>query len=95
MHYFFDRQADGNYNMAINTFITVEYGNRVGKGNWWHTIGAGYLVSSQGNYFGTNTYKFSVGIGRMRKFGPHFSPTLFVTDNFRTAFPGLRFGVGF
>ncbi|MES2732881.1 MAG: hypothetical protein V4714_14095 [Bacteroidota bacterium] len=94
MHYFFDRQPDGKYNMAINTFLTLELAHRTG--NFWQKVGVGYLVGSQGNYFGKNTVKLSLNLySKPRQFNLHLIPELIITDNFKTAFPGIRVGVGF
>jgi hypothetical protein len=94
MHYFFDRQPDGKYNMAINTFLTLEVAHHTGS--FWQKVGVGYLVGSQGNYFGKNTVKFSLNLfSKPRQYNLHLIPELIITDNFKTAFPGIRLGVGF
>ncbi len=97
MHYFFDRREDGKYGMAINTFVTLEVAQGVGRtAKLWQKIGVGYLVSRQGDYFGKNTFKLSLSLTTKPRHGSlHLIPELIITDNFKTAFPGIRIGVGF
>lgn len=95
MHYFFDRRENGSYGMAINTFVTVEYGQSFNRGKLWQKFGAGYLVGRQGNYFSENTFKASLSLGTKKHEGLHLIPELIFTDNFKSVFPALRVGIGF
>lgn len=94
MHYFFQRRPDSDdYRMDINTFVGVEYAHNLNK--YSQSIGVWYLVNRQGNYFKGDTYKFSLNLFQKRDSHFRLNPELIVTDNFRTAFPGIRVGVGF
>jgi hypothetical protein len=96
-HYFFDRNENKNYDMHVNTFVTAFYKRNFSKSSLtdrWGGIGLGYLVKSAGSYFEGNTFKASIFIT------PNNSeisiiPELIVSDDFKTVFPSLRFGLTF
>ncbi|SDM08772.1 hypothetical protein SAMN05421823_110124 [Catalinimonas alkaloidigena] len=91
LHYFFARQPEGNYKMDVNTFVSVAYARRFPQSIVG--LGAGYLVRNKGDYFGDNTIKLFGWLGGVEK-NYRVYPELIITDNFKTVFPGIRFGIG-
>jgi hypothetical protein len=96
-HYFFDRNIDKSYDMHVNTFVTAYYKYNFSKSSIsdrWGGIGIGYLVKSRGDYFKGNTFKASIFIS------PDDSdisivPEIIITNDFKSVFPSLRFGLTF
>jgi len=90
----FDFASEGNMN--INTFLNLGYAwdleRKTDKANILG-VELGYLISRQGDLFGENTFKFAVNWSPAKLVT--VSPQLFVTDNFKQAFPGVRIGFGF
>lgn len=87
---------DQENNMSINTFLNVGYSFDVSrKEDETDMLGVelGYLISKQGELFGDNTFKFGVNWSPAKNI--MVTPTLYVTDNFKQAFPGIRIGFGF
>ena len=90
----FDFDTESNTN--INTFLNVGYGwntKKQGKKIDLLAIELGYLISKQGDLFGENTFKLGVNWSPAK--GIFVSPQLYITDNFKTAFPAIRIGFGF
>lgn len=89
----FDFDAEDNLN--INTFLNVGYSFNVGnKTKKPDMLGVelGYLISKQGNLFGDNTFKLGVNWSPAKYMS--VTPALYITDNFKQAFPGIRIGFG-
>lgn len=90
----FDFASEGSMN--INTFLNLGYAwdleRKTDKPNILG-LELGYLVSRQGELFGENTFKIAVNWSPAKFV--KVSPQLFVTDNFKQAFPGVRIGFGF
>ena len=87
---------DPENNMSINTFLNVGYRFDVSrKEDKPDILGVelGYLISQQGELFGDNTFKLGVNWSPAKNI--MVTPTLYVTDNFNQAFPGVRIGFGF
>lgn len=86
--YFFEKQDD-RWSTYVNTFVTGSYAHNFSKDKSrtnWHEISFGYLVGNNGDYFGENTFVLSYGNEHMK-----IRPELYVTDNFRSIFPGFSF----
>jgi len=87
---------DAEDKMNINTFLNLGYSFNVGdKSKKPSMLGVelGYLIAQQGEMFGDNTFKLGVNWSPAKHIV--VSPTLYVTDNFSQAFPGVRIGFGF
>jgi len=87
---------DAENNMHINTFLNLGYRWTPDKKSENPTlIGAevGYLIVKQGDLFNDNTFRFSFNWSPVKHV--MVSPQLYVTDNFKQAFPGIRVGFGF
>jgi hypothetical protein len=87
---------DAENKMNINTFLNLGYSfNIASKNEEPDMLGVevGYLISRQGDLFGENTLKFGVNWSPVNLV--NVSPHLYVTDNFKQAFPGVRIGFGF
>lgn len=87
---------DAEKNMSINTFLNVGYSWDVSRKSEKPSMlgfDLGYLIVKQGEMFGENTFK----IGATWSPAKHIfvSPQLFITDNFKQSFPGIRVGFGF
>jgi hypothetical protein len=89
----FDFNEDNTIN--LNTFLNVGYQWDLDKtAEKPNVIGVelGYLVSKQGDLFGENTFKFGVNWSPAKHI--NVSPQLYITDNFKTVYPGIRIGFG-
>ena len=90
----FDFDAENNVN--INTFLNLGYKwtlNSSSKDPMTFGMDIGYLAWKQGDLFGENTVKLSFNWSPAKHV--YVSPQLYVTDNFKQAFPGVRIGFGF
>jgi len=88
----FDLEND----MSINTFLNVGYSFDISrKEDKPSMLGfdLGYLIVKQGEMFGENTFKLGATWSPAKHI--NVSPQLFITDNFKQAFPGIRIGFGF
>lgn len=80
----------------LNTFMNVGYGwniSKEDKRNNLLKVELGYLISKQGNLFGENTFRVGMNWSPLK--GVFVSPHLYITDNFKTVYPGIRIGFGF
>ncbi len=87
---------DDNDKVKLNHFLNLGYRNNFSsdrKKTNWIGVELGYLTNRNGDFFGKNTLRFSVNwdIGRYMS----ISPSLYMTDNFTTFYPGIRLGIGF
>ncbi|GEM_PF-1040425 len=90
----FDFSAENETN--INTFLNIGYAwnpNKKADKNELLGFELGYLVSRQGELFGENTFRIAANWSPLK--GVYVSPQLYISDNFDTAFPGIRIGFGF
>ncbi|MEO1055084.1 MAG: hypothetical protein AAFX87_30900 [Bacteroidota bacterium] len=96
LHYLFDRGEDGDFNMHINTFVSGFYGFNLSgdKDPRWLSLGIGYLVNESGGYFSGDTFKITAQFETNWN-SVDIAPELFITDDFGTIFPGIRFGLTF
>lgn len=89
----FDFGAESNIN--INTFLNLGYrwemNNKSVKRDFMG-IELGYLISKQGDLFGENTFKFGLNWSPAKHI--NVTPQLYITDNFKTVYPGIRIGFG-
>lgn len=89
----FDFGAESNIN--INTFLNLGYkwemNNKSVKRDFMG-IELGYLISKQGDLFGENTFKFGLNWSPAKLI--NVTPQLYITDNFKTVYPGIRIGFG-
>lgn len=87
---------DAEDKMNINTFLNLGYKWSLDKKSEKpNVLGVelGYLIVQQGDLFGENTIKMGVNWSPAKYIT--VSPQLFITDNFGSAFPGIRVGFGF
>jgi hypothetical protein len=90
----FDFMEESTVN--LNGFLNLGYRNNLSnnkdKPNWLG-VEVGYLVNSQGDLFGKNTFKLGVNweLGRYVS----VSPQLYMSDNFNQFYPAIRIGFGF
>jgi len=87
---------DSEKKMHINTFLNVGFGwniNTQAKRNELLGLEVGYLISRQGDLFGENTFKLGANWSPLKSV--YVSPQLYITDNFKTAYPAIRIGFGF
>lgn len=93
---FFEKANQNAENQNFqNLFIEASLGNRINnlkvkKSRLINefSFGAGYLILDRGNYFGNNTFKL---FGTIVPDGSFigFKPEVFITNNFKTIYPGL------
>jgi len=87
---------DAEQNMSINTFLNLGYRwtlNQRSENPTSFGIDIGYLTWKQGDLFGDNTVKLTFNWSPAKHV--YVSPQLYLTDNFKQAFPGVRIGFGF
>jgi len=87
---------DTESKMSINTFLNLGYKWNLDKRSEKPNvlgIELGYLIIKQGDFFGENTFKLGVNWSPAKHIT--VSPQLYITDNFNSAFPGIRIGFGF
>ena len=87
---------DAEKNMSINTFLNAGYSWDISKKSDKPSMlgfDIGYLIVKQGDMFGENTFKLGATWSPAKYI--NVSPQLFITDNFKQAFPGVRIGFGF
>jgi len=90
----FDLDPENSVN--LNTFLNLGYQWTMNKKEKNHDMlgfEVGYLIAKQGDLFGKNTVKigFNWSLLKFVSVNPH----LYISDNFKTAFPGVRIGFGF
>ena len=88
--------ADGTFRNRTNSFLSLSYSHRFGhptgthddSGTTWGSIGAGYLITRNGDYFTGKTMKFffSTTTGKFS-----ITPEFYLTNDFKTFHPGLKF----
>ncbi len=86
---------DAEDKMNINTFLNAGYQwdiNHKSDKREYLGVELGYLISKQGDLFGKNTFKLGVNWSPAKFIT--VSPQLYITDNFKTAYPALRIGFG-
>lgn len=79
----------------INTFLNLGYQwemNNKSEKRDFMGVELGYLISKQGDLFGENTFKFGINWSPAKLI--NVSPQLYITDNFKTIYPGIRIGFG-
>ncbi|MEO9483493.1 MAG: hypothetical protein ABJG47_08620 [Ekhidna sp.] len=77
----------------LNGFLTGFFNLKYGNGNEVG-VGLGYLIHSEGDFYSGRTFKLSLFSQRSEsKF--NFTPELVYTNDFKQAFPALRFGLSF
>ena len=89
----FDFNTESNLN--INTFLNIGHRwNLDKKSEKPNMLGVelGYLIVKQGDLFGKNTFKLGVNWSPAKHIS--VSPQLYISDNFKTAYPGIRIGFG-
>jgi hypothetical protein len=89
----FDFDTESNIN--VNTFLNLGYQWNIDKyAEKPRLLGVelGYLISKHGDLFGENTFKMGFNWSPVK--GVYVSPQLYITDNFKTMFPGIRIGFG-
>ena len=92
MNYFFERDANKNFNTFINTFISGEYLLYGQKRGGWHGLGVGYLLLNQGDYYKDVTMKIYL-IQTIKNID--LKPELIFVNNFKALFPGFTIAYGF
>lgn len=82
--------------MNINTFLNVGYQFHFineDKEAGFMGLEFGYLISRQGNLFDESTFRF--GLNKSITKHVTFSPQLYMEDNFKRFYPGVRLDVNF
>ena len=86
----------GESNVNLNGFLNLGYrynfSKNIKKPNWLG-VEMGYLVNSQGELFGKNTFKFGLDWELGKNIS--VSPQLYFSDNFSEIYPAIRIGFGF
>ena len=83
--------------MNINTFLNAGFRWNLDKDEEtpdWLGFEIGYLVGQEGNLFGDNTWKVGLNWSLIKGRSISVSPHLYMTDNFKTVYPGIRVGIG-
>ncbi len=92
---FFTFKDNGSgYQTQNNIFLEGTIGNRINNSIANYGVvselsaGIGYLIHREGNYFTNHTLKVFVNVGLKNSF-IKIRPELYITDQFKNAFPGL------
>ena len=91
----FDFSTESNLN--INTFLNAGFRWNLDKDEEtpdWLGFEVGYLIGQEGNLFGENTMKAGLNWSLFKGRSVTVSPHLYLTDNFKTVYPGIRIGIG-
>lgn len=91
--YFFDKNAEQEYNLSVNGFLSAFFSKRF-RNDYKIGVGAGKLLQQNGDFYQGETYKFSL-YTQKRNSKINLTPELIFTDNFKKAFPALKFGLSF
>lgn len=81
--------SEPNVNGFLSGFFNLKYGNDNEVG-----VGLGYLIHRQGDFYRGNTFKFSL-YNQKKNSAVSFTPELVFSNDFKQAFPALRFGLSF
>jgi hypothetical protein len=87
---------DPEKSVNLNTFLNLGYQwtmNKKEKNHDMLGIELGYLIAKKGDLFGENTIKVGFNWSPIKLVS--VNPHLYISDNFKTAFPGVRIGFGF
>lgn len=94
-YYTFEQNPGGTASTTFNnTFLNLSLGNRFNtklRSNLLfseYEAGIGYLVEREGSYYGKNTFKLFGSVVTKSKF-IRLTPEIYITDNFKEAFPGF------
>ncbi len=92
-HYFFTEQTEGEFNLDLNGFLSgfVTYH---GIESYEIGLAIGGLIHREGSFFKGGTYKLSLYTSKDNS-KVEFTPELIFTNDFKDAFPALRFGLSF
>ena len=93
-YFFFDRSADGQFFIKDNWFANFQIGSPgdlLGLKTKLLTMGVGYLVVENGNYFKGPTMKAFMTL-RLKE-AVTISPEIIFTNNFKQIFPGITLKV--
>ena len=86
---------DTESNIHVNTFLNLGYQWNIDKQAEkpsYLGVELGYLIGKNGDLFGENTFKMGFNWSPVK--GVFVSPQLYITDNFKTLYPGIRIGFG-
>lgn len=81
--------SEPDLNGFLSGFFNLKYGNGNEVG-----LGIGYLIHKEGDFYSGNTFKLSLFTQRSDS-KLNFTPELIFTNDFKQAFPALRFGLSF
>ena len=93
LQFFFQREAESDYQMDLNGWVTG-FGKLTFGGGDEIGIGVGGLVHREGGYFKGTTMKLSL-YSKQDNARFTFSPEVIFTNDFKQVFPALRFGMTF
>jgi hypothetical protein len=89
-YYFFEREANRDFSMFTNGFVSLSYLRYVSK-DMHLGLSVSYLTNSSGNYFKGTTMK--LGILKRDELFSFFklrvTPEIWFTNDFKTVFPGF------
>ncbi|MFK7953644.1 MAG: hypothetical protein AB8B73_12420 [Ekhidna sp.] len=91
--YFFDKNVEQEYDLNVNGFLSAFFSKSFRK-DYKIGVGAGKLLQQNGDFYQGDTYKFSL-YTQKRDSRVNLTPELIFTENFKKAFPALKFGLSF
>lgn len=92
-HYFFQEQAEGDFNLDINGFLSG-FAALKSVGNYEIGVAMGALIHREGSFYNGGTYKLSL-YTQKNESKISFTPELIFTDDFKEVIPALKFGLSF
>lgn len=91
-HYFHTEKSEGNFDLDLNHFLSLYWAMSRGTSKEYG-LGFGYLVGQNGSFYKGNTYKITIYNTNTSR--TSLTPELIFVDDFKSAFPALRFGLSF
>lgn len=92
-HYFISTQSEGDSEPDLNGFLSGFISHQF-LPNYEIGIAFGALIHRDGDYFKGGTYKLSFYTSKDNS-KVEFTPELIFTEDFKSAFPAIRFGLSF
>lgn len=90
--YFFSRTETSDFDLDINGWLTGFWKMNLGKQTFG--VGIGGLIHREGDFYQGSTWKLSL-YNQGENSRLTFSPEVVFTNDFKQAFPALRFGLSF
>ena len=92
-HYFFREEAEGDFNLDVNGFLSGFISHQF-LPKYELGLAFGALIHRDGDFYQGGTYKFSI-YTQKNESKISFTPEIIFTNDFKDAFPAIKFGLSF